>query len=78
MTKYNLHLFYENGEGYKIIGIKEGLDVMDYISKKYDRLLDSNRGSIEVSDHDDLRPYIMVNDYYDLTWEEKQTWEEDE
>ena len=65
--KYKLYLYYENGEGYRIIGIREdrNLDIFNFISKKYDKLLDSDRGFIEISYHEDLRDYIMVNDDYE-------------
>lgn len=75
---YNLHLYYDNGEGYKIIGIREGKDIYDFISKKHDKLLDSDRGSIEISHHEDLKDYIMVDDDYELFWTEKQIYEPEE
>ena len=78
-TKYTLVLIYENGEGYKIVGFKEGIDHFDWISKKYDMILDANRGAIEVSgDISQMADYIEVDTDYSLTWEEEQKYEPQE
>jgi hypothetical protein len=79
-TKYTLMLIYENGEGYKIVGIKEGCDPYDYISKKHDQILEPNRGTIEISgDIHHMSNYIEVDvEYYlDFDEEEKYVPEED-
>ena len=76
-TKYTLMLIFENMDGYKIIGLKEGCDPEDHISK-HDKILDDKRGIIGVSgDIDMLEDYIEVNTEYYLTWEEKQEYEND-
>jgi hypothetical protein len=77
-TKYKLTLIYENGEGYKIIGIKEGIDIYSYISKKRDRILELDRGTIEISgDIHHMDDYIEVDVDYTLNWEEAEKWEKD-
>ncbi len=77
-TKYALMLIYENGEGYKIIGIKEGKDVFDHVSMKHDRVLDSNYGTIEVSgDILRMRDYIEVDVEYYLDYDEKEKYEKE-
>ena len=61
--KYILHKFHENQENDKIIGIKEGLDLYDFISKKYDNVIEENIGRIEISGHVGfLKDFIMVDD----------------
>ncbi len=70
--KYILHKYYDNGEGYKIIGIKEGLDLYDFISKKYDRLIEGCVGTIEIKGSTEfLRDWIIVDEDYEKTWEEQ-------
>ncbi len=61
--KYILHKFYENGECEKIIGIREGLDLYDFISRKWDKVIEGNIGFIEITGHVGfLKDYIMVDD----------------
>jgi hypothetical protein len=76
-TKYKLVLYFDNGDGqYKIIGVKEGKDMYDHISRKHDKVLDPDRGTIEVSgDIHHMRDVIEVDYDYELTWEERQEWE---
>jgi len=74
-TKYRLILIYENGEEYKIVGIKEGLLPIDYISK-HDKILNLWYGTIEISgDLDKIKDYIEVDTDYSLTWDEQQEFE---
>ncbi len=71
-------LIYENGEGYKIIGIKEGKDVFDWVSKKHDKILDPTYGAIEVSgDIHKMEDYIEVDVEYCLDYDEKEKYEKD-
>ena len=67
---YNLFLIYENsplsGGHYKILGIKEGHDINDYLSK-WDKVLES-RGHVEMfGDVDQMEFLINVHDDYELT-----------
>ena len=73
--KYQLYLIFENsvlsGGDFKIIAVREGHNIEDYLSK-YDNILDPNRGTIEISgDMKDLEFYIVVNEDYDLSFKEK-------
>lgn len=73
MTKYNIMLIYENGEGYKIVGIRDGKDPYDFISKKHDSILDEHRGSIEIKGNPDLlTDYIVLEEEYYLNFDEKE------
>ena len=74
-TEYKLMLIYDNGEGYRIVGIKEGVDPKDHISK-HDTILDPDRGTIEVSgDIHQMDEYIEVDTDYSLTYDEQQEFE---
>jgi len=74
-VKYNIMLIRENLEGYKIVGVKEGRDIYDFISKKYDRVLDPDRGSIVISgDIYNISHYLVLDSEYDLNFDEKKKW----
>ena len=61
--KYKLYLIFENMEDAKIIGIKEGKDLYDWISKKHDKILDENLGEIEISGPIHfLKDYIVLDE----------------
>ena len=64
-------LIYENGEGYKIVGVKEGCDIFDYFRKKHDKLLEDDRGTLEISgDIHQMEDHIILNEDYSLTYDE--------
>ena len=64
-VKYNLYLIHENMENDKLIGIKEGKVIYDYISK-WDKILHDNLGSIEISGKISfLQDFIVLDDDYD-------------
>ncbi len=69
--KYILHKYHENMGENKIIGIKEGCDLYDFISKKRDTIIEENCGWIEISGEIGfLRDWIIVDEDYEKTFEE--------
>ena len=70
--KYILHKFHENQENDKIIGVKEGCDLYDFISRKRDTIIEENFSWIEISGHIGLlRDWIIVDEDYERTEEER-------
>jgi hypothetical protein len=77
--KYKLYLIYENtvlsGGDYKIIAVRDGSDLTEYLSK-WDKIIDPDKGTITIEgDMDDLEFIIIVNEDYQLSFEEKEKWE---
>ena len=61
--KYILHKFHENMGEDIIIGIREGCDLYDFISSKWDKVIEENIGTIEISGSTEfLKDYIIVDD----------------
>ena len=64
--KYNIYLIHENMENDKIVGLREGSVIFDHISKKHDKVLHDNLGSIEISgDIDFMQNFIILDEDYD-------------
>jgi hypothetical protein len=78
-TKYQKKLIFDNCSGdYQIIAIAAGERLLDHISYKYDKIMDPDRGTIEISgDTDDIPLFLVLESDYSLSWEEKQKWEPD-
>ena len=71
-VKYILHKINENMEGDKIIGIKEGVNTNNIMSK-YDTFIVKNCGTIEIDgDTEFLQDSIIINQEYTREWEETE------
>jgi hypothetical protein len=74
-AKYILYVIHENGEGYKVVGIKESADIFDFISRKHDKVL-GKRGIVDISgDIHHMDNFIVVDNDYEPNFEEKAEWE---
>lgn len=69
MTEYKVYLIFENtalsGGHNKLIAVKEGKDIKEYISK-WDRILNDVFGEIQICGPENLlKDFIILDDDYD-------------
>jgi hypothetical protein len=70
MTKYKIHLIFENtalsGGNNKLIAVKEGSNIYEYISK-WDRVLNDVFGEIQMCGPSELlKEFFVLEDDYDV------------